>query len=39
MCPRYLFILDFLGVLTLEVEVNAVSRNIGKRLPVYVAKN
>ena len=39
MCPRYLFMLDFLGILTLEDEVNPVSRNVGKRLPVYVAKN
>jgi hypothetical protein len=31
--------LDFLGILTLEDEVNAVSRNVGKKLPDYVAKN
>jgi hypothetical protein len=28
-----------LGILTLEDEVNAVSRNVGKKLPDYVAKN
>jgi hypothetical protein len=39
MCPKYLFMLDFLGILTLGDEVSAVSRNVGKRLPVYVAKN
>jgi len=39
MCPRYLFILDFMGILTLGDEINAVFRNVGKRLPVYVAKN
>jgi hypothetical protein len=31
--------LDFLSILTLADEVSAVSRNVGKKLPVYIAKN
>jgi hypothetical protein len=30
---------DFMDVRTLEDEVSALSRIVGKRLPVYVAKN